>query len=178
MYLDADRSDPRPGDLWWLPSSWWPLEGAYVARPAPDAATGMAAKRFTEVADAFEAGRDEWVVFKAKRVTCLIVSPLLDIRDERVYDVVVLRTKSFDSVQPAHATQIREGRRPHAFALTDSPRHGLPERWIDFTSPDSFPKKYLQQDPWRPVCRLDDPTYKRLQEHYAYWLMRDQMGKK
>lgn len=177
MYLEADRSDPRPGDLWWLPSSWWPEAGAFVARPDPEAETGMAAKRFTEVPDAFEAGRDEWIVFKGKRVPCLLISPLLDIRDDRVWDVVVLRTKSMTAVTPGHATEIRQGRRPHGFALTDSQQHGLHERWVDFTSPDSFPKKYLQQDPWTPICRLDEGTFRRFSESYAYWLMRDQMGK-
>lgn len=178
MYLHATRTDPRPGDLWWLPSSWWPGKGAYVARPNPEAATGMAAQRFPEVPDAFEAGRDEWIVFKGKRVPCLILSPLLDIRDNRVFDIVVLRTKSFEKLSASQANEIRQGQRPHAFALADSPLHGLPERWVDFTSPDSFPKTYLQQDPWKPVCRLDDPTFKRFIEHYAYWLMRDQLGKK
>ena len=138
----------------------------------------MAAKPFTQVPDAFEGGRDEWVTFKAKRVPCLVISPLLDLRDNRVWDVVVLRTNGFDKVSPGHATQIRQGRRPHAFPLTDSPDHGLHERWVDFTSPDSFPKEYLQQDPWKPMCRLDDRTFKRVMQHYAYWLTRDQLGKK
>lgn len=75
------------------------------------------------------------------------------------------------------AAEIRARRRAHAFPLAASAPHDLSERWVDFTSQDAFPKSYLEESRWKPICRLDANHFDRLMKHYAAWIMRDQAGK-
>lgn len=181
MYQAASRNDPRPGDLWWLPASWWPALGPLVTRPffaegdperqGPPLVQG---RRYSAVEDSFQSPEGETIVIRAKRVPCLIISPYRDMVDGRVKDFVVLRTKDYPSDQNLRL-QIERASVPHAFPLEAAQApYGLNERWVDFTSQDSFPKTYLKQTRWRPICRMIPDYYEKLVKHYSAWFTRDQ----
>lgn len=112
----------------------------------------------------------------AKRAPCVVMSPALDLKDVNVRDLVVFRTKDY-SMGGAAAEGIRKSLRPHAFPLAASPQHNLDERWVDFTSQDSFPKSYLNESRWGPICRMEANYFEKLLRHYGRWLLRDQAGK-
>jgi hypothetical protein len=119
----------------------------------------------------------EKIVVPSKRVPCLIISPTLDMRDSRILDFVVLRTKSYQKLPDATAEQVRARRRPWAYPLPAAPGADLEERWVDFTSADSFPKVYLEQARWSPITSLDANGWARVFKHYSSWLTRDFSGK-
>lgn len=182
MYEDARRSDPRPGDLWWLPGSWWPTSRPWLIRPDPnsDSPDHRIAVPHDAADRAWERGADEQIYVHGKIRPCLILSPALDFRASRsdVPRFIALHTFGYEEkgMDTARATAIRRRQIPHAYPIYRSTRYGLDERWIDYTSLDPLPRRYLDDRRFEPICRLVPDEFEKLLRHFGAWLTRDQRG--
>lgn len=179
-YETANPTEPRPGDLWWLPAAWWEEKGVRVLRPeVVPAGTPPNKYKFhhhTEVSS-FQPGAQEGVVLPAKRRPCLVLSSLLDIRDH-TERVVVLETRDAERLPPTLAGKANSGSIPHVFVLPDdSSFPTLSHRYVDFTRPHGLPRSYFTDSRFKPICRCKPDLVDRILKQYGAWLTRDSSGK-
>lgn len=181
MYEDARRDYPRPGDIWWLPSAWWPTRNVWLIRPdrTPGASpTARVAAPHDQVDNAWSRDEEEQIYLTGKLRPCVILSPSLDLKNSQVPRFIALHTYGYkEKIDEERARAIRERVVPHAYPLPASVHYGLEERWVDFTSMDCLPRAYLRDRRWEPICGLKPDAFERLLKHYGRWLTRDQAGK-